>query len=105
MRAVRKFCKTLVQTSVVFLGGAASGVFMWGYHRWLHHGDWRVLGALFRILGAVAISAVMGFYVNRFVDPDPQLFVFMLRIGFGVGVAWALVWVLFLYRQEPFDKS
>lgn len=81
------------------LYGAVCGLFIWGAQRWIEHRDWRVLGAVLRIVGGGLIGFAIWWSYVRFIDPDRYLLQLLLQIGCSVGALWAVIWLVFL--QPP----
>lgn len=80
--------------------GALSGLLLWGLVRWRRHKDWRVLGALLRVLCGGVIGFVIWWSYVRPIDPeDFELLALLLQIGSSVGLLWAVVWLVFM--QPP----
>lgn len=104
VRTATMMKRTLALTAELtlrLLAGAATGLFVWGWHRWRRYRDWRILGGLFRVIVGGAIGFAIWWQWLRPIDPDdPGLLLLMLQIGCGVGLLWALVWALFLQPPE-----
>jgi hypothetical protein len=102
MQRISSFVVTALELTVRLLFGAICGLFTLGVHRWLRHRDWRILGALLRVISGGAIGFVIWWSYLRPIHPDDlELLELMLQIGCSVGAFWAVVWLVFMQPPKP----